>query len=1112
MITRIQKSWAVLAITGLFSSMVTGQVLLEDSFAASDSLKKWHSSAATVKIVDKALEISLAERSKTPGVAGLDKSLPTALAAGCRLKLSAQIKGENVAPAQKMWNGGKFMLALTYGRNQNNWLQGNVKTGTFDWEDVSFYALTNQDLTRASVNIGLQDSFGKIFFRNLKVEIADTFLNFAKVANMGLADEIEGDGKGGWSDQGPDNDAKKFDIKPLLYANVPFTPLDPAQNGNKSIITFKAKKFPAGVESVTFDIADRKAQAKYLYLLHTLCWGVGAPPHAGTIKITGSNDKTQEIEVKVGKDAADWWSPKNISNGFVGATWTTTSGGRVGMFVSRFAINSELGEIKKIELISANSIPIWIVAAATLSNTEYKFPSTEKITIKANDLWKPVDRAAKPNIVENSALDRSKFLPVVKAGDQGRVIANSKGQMAFEKNPDIPARFLSSCEGTDMFWGRRDVAPAQFTNHATIAEYVKELKNNGYNMTRLHFLDTVLMRDAKADCDFNPALLDEFDYFVYCLKENGIYLNLDAMSSWTGYTPLSPWDSKVVGKSDFKYRIHFEPYVKKNWSDGVRKLLTRVNPYTKTRLVDDPVLALIVGCNEQEFAFIYDFNGKLASPYWQEFLRKRYGSMDKLKTAWGKEAPDVADFSQVPAFNKSDVQSKSARGSDIGRFIKETEVNTINWYRSELRGMGYKGLISGYNMGKNYHYSAVRNSLDAVTMNTYHAHPSNYMQPGSTISQDSSIAACGNVFRWAVGGKLVQKPFAVTEYANTFWNRYRYEQAFVNGAYGAFQDVDVLTNFAQPVSIVKVERINPFLTMNDPVLRAMEFLTFFLYRRGDVKSAEAKVRIVADSEDVYNTNSSNDAITSAQSKLCLVSGFTVESIDPGFKRPEIAKNELEIPRIGGAGVKTDIAGFASVSNEKSSAIFDADLVVKTLKKRDLIKPGNRTKMINDIFESSTGELYMDARKHFMSVVTPNFQGVCAEAGTKIDLGNLKVDAMSVKGNLSLVSVDDNKPLQSSDRMVLVFATDALNSNMVFDEKERLTLRQIGGSPTLVETGRFTVTVKNNNANKLKIWALDLSGNRKVEIKPSKVSDGEITFSVDTAKLPDGPSLFFELQK
>lgn len=1111
MTNHIRKVLVALAMSSLISTVTQGQVIYEDSFDSSDSLKNWNVAAGVTKIVDKSLEISLAERPKSPGLVGISKNFPPALISGRRLKFSAQIKGENIAPAKEVWNGGKFQLALATGKQFNNWLQGNVKTGTFDWEEVKFFAFVDPELTAAMVNIGFQDSFGKLFIRNFKMEAVDTILNFAKVANMGLADEVEGDGKGGWSDQGPDNDAKKFDFKALTYANVPFMPVNPAKNNNKSIIAFKSGKFQAGVEKVTFDIADKKTQAKYLYLLHTLCWGDGDPV-VGSIKITGTNNTTETFEVKCSRDVANWWAPKNTANGFVGASWTTTSGGRVGMFVSRFVLKPELGVIKSVEMISANSTPLWIVAAATLTNTDYKYPSTEKFTTKADAVWKPVARAESPKTVENSALDRSKFLPVSKIDEQGRVIANKNGQMAFEKNPDKAVRFLSGCDGTDTFWGRGGMAPTQFENHAAIAEYAKELKNNGYNMTRTHFIDTILMRGGKGDCDFNQDALDKFDYYIYCLKQNGIYLNWDAMSSWTGYTTLSPWDKKVEGKSDYKYRIHFDLAVKKNWIDGVKKVLTRVNPYTKTRLVDDPVLALIVCFNEQEFAFIYDFDASIALPSWQDFLQRRYGSIDKLKADWGKDAPDVAGFNQIPMFAKADLQAKNARGADIGRFVKETEINTINWYRNELRNMGYKGLISGYNMGKNFHYSAVRNSLDAVTMNSYHAHPSGYMQPGSTISQDSSIASCGGVFRWMMGSKLAQKPFAVTEHANVFWNRYRYEQAFITGAYGAFQDVDVLTDFAQPVTIAKVERIHPFNGMHDPISRASEFLTFFMYRRGDVKSADAKVRIVADTEDIYKTFAFNDGLTATQSKLCLVSGMTVESIDEKTKRHESAWNELEIPRIGGAGVKNDIAGFSSVGNEKGNVIFNADGVVDELKKRKLVKADNRTQMINDIFETSTGELYMNARKNFMSLITANMQGICSEAGAKIDLGNLKVDAMSVKGNLTLVSVDGDKPLQNSERMVLVFATDALNNKMIFDEKERLTLREIGGNPTLVETGKFTVTVKNDNAGKLKIWALDLSGNRKVEIKPTKVSDNEITFSVDTAKLPDGPSLFFELQK
>ena len=67
-------------------------------------------------------------------------------------------------------------------------------------------------------------------------------------------------------------------------------------------------------------------------------------------------------------------------------------------------------------------------------------------------------------------------------------------------------------------------------------------------------------------------------------------------------------------------------------------LLGRRNPYTGTRLIEDPVLALTVGFNEQEFAFIREFDRKLVAPAWRKFLRERYKTIGALKQAWGKKA------------------------------------------------------------------------------------------------------------------------------------------------------------------------------------------------------------------------------------------------------------------------------------------------------------------------------------------------------------------------------------------------------------------------------------------------------------------------------------------
>lgn len=86
------------------------------------------------------------------------------------------------------------------------------------------------------------------------LELADEFADFSTLANMGFADETEGDGKGGWSDQGPENDGSGFDFKKNAYANVPFKIIDPAKNQGKSILVFHSTHFPNGLKEAVLPV------------------------------------------------------------------------------------------------------------------------------------------------------------------------------------------------------------------------------------------------------------------------------------------------------------------------------------------------------------------------------------------------------------------------------------------------------------------------------------------------------------------------------------------------------------------------------------------------------------------------------------------------------------------------------------------------------------------------------------------------------------------------------------------------------------------------------------------------------------------------------------------
>ena len=130
-----------------------------------------------------------------------------------------------------------------------------------------------------------------------------------------------------------------------------------------------------------------------------------------------------------------------------------------------------------------------------------------------------------------------------------------------------------------------------------------------------------------------------------------------------------------------------------------------------------------------------------------------------------------------------------------------------------------------------------------------------------------------------------------------------------------------------------------------------------------------------------------------------------------------------------------------------------------MKEKGFLPKGNRSNGLN-LFENSTGELLLDTDKRFMAVNTPRLQGICAEAETKYKFPDFEIASASVRGTLALVSIDKREPIRTAKRLVLVFATNALNSNMQFAEQEMLKLLRSGGTPALIQAGKFRIRLRN----------------------------------------------------
>ena len=79
----------------------------------------------------------------------------------------------------------------------------------------------------------------------------------------------------------------------------------------------------------------------------------------------------------------------------------------------------------------------------------------------------------------------------------------------------------------------------------------------------------------------------------------------------------------------------------------------------------------------------------------------------------------------------------------------------------------------------------------------------------------------------------------------------------------------------------------------------------------------------------------------------------------------------------------------------------------------------------------------------------------------------------------------------------------------FEDGEQRNCLNHGSTPILLETGTFSLAVRTEKAGKMTLYALGLDG-RRLERIPVRKTAGGIEFTLRTAEIRNGPSLYFEL--
>lgn len=950
---------------------------------------------------------------------------------------------------------------------------------------------------------------------------ADWPVPFAAAANMGLADEVAGDGRGGWSDQGAGNDFRAFDRTRARYGGAPFTVLDPAANGGRAVITLGSRRFPAGPTVAAVTLPEPRS-APYLYLLHTTCWnGLPAGTAVGHIELEAVDGAIRSIPVRAGADVADWWEPKGLSNGTLGAL-VTNGESSVGAYVSRF--DTGLGQpIRRIAFRGEPAAePIWIVVAATLSDAEHAPEPADlarRWTAVANERWRPVD-LRQVRVKPGSALDFSRLVP---AGELRRLSIDADGSFSDQGRP---VRLWGASVDMALFANgfalARDLSKAPWPGDADIAGYAEQIRVQGYNLVRLGAYQNLLMRWAAKDGEFDPRAVAVIDRFIAELRRRGIRIYLDLGTFFAG----NPWTAEAQAK-DPKRRLFTDPAFRANWLAGSQAVLNHRNPHTGLSLAEDPAVVSVLPFNEQDIPFA-DLNrlGALPAaewaPAWRAWLERVYGDPGAVARAWGVAA--VPAFAGIPLPDAAALRTGGARAADLGRFMLDRHRELLAWYAQGVAATGCQAPISQYDCIPSLFYHALRGeeAVRAVAMHAYHAHPSEWARPGSKTAQSSACTSLAPYLRLMASCRQFGKPYLVTEYGQVFWNRHRHEEGLMAGSFAAFQGWDAMMAHQLPVGDLaapayawadgSIDRtflreheldkapIKPFWVAPDPVARASQVLSTLAYADGAVATSPHRVEVVVDPARLFQGDAFTGGMPGVQRDLALVARLGVRV--GALRGAQAAAGIIEIPLAGTAKVSsTDAAaGMAEGSG-------DPLRLLALLRSRGVLAVDNPSDPVQGLWQSPDGSTRWERGNQWFQLLTPRLVGGCFTRRTSADMGPLRVERLTVPGTVAAAALD-GRALGDSRRVLLVYATDALNSGMVFTAEDRTTLVDPGKAPVLVEAGALTARLANANAATLCAWALGFDGVRRQEL-PLVREDGAVRLAFDMAALPE-PAFYVEL--
>ncbi len=622
-------------------------------------------------------------------------------------------------------------------------------------------------------------------------------LDISSAAKWGFRDETAGDGKGGWTDQGPDVDLASLTVPEIEYGPAKFRILD--EKTHPGATTMVLSRPIRGGSDEVLRVECPENQADGLYILHAAAW---PPPDAlGEIQVCYKDGSKEVIAVNTREHCRDWrGSGVNLSNGRI--VWYGGGFESPVLFASAFPLKHSSPVWIGFRLTAPQAI--WLIPAVTLKQGFKPFAPLTPVKMEAGENFVPVKYrwgTKKGSILDFSGLNDAP------AGKYG-FVKTSGENFSFENAPKKMIRFF----GTNL------VYHAVFPDRELAEKIADELAATGCNLARLHLNDELLIKkDAPTSLEIDPERLDRMEYLVAKLKERGIYISIDLY----GCRRFRSGDGKELSadRAPFamKYFYLLRSDAMENLKEFARRWLTHVNPHTGLAWNEEPALAFLNLVNEDPAEDAYS-RGPQKGKLFEELFKERTG---KVRTS-------SAEFTEF-----------------LYKLQQKRLQELLTFTRQKLK---IQCPVTSLNMFDGPRLAWMREMFDFVDYHAYFDHPSysrNYTFPWHFFQQ-SAITRMGYLPISAVPNRRYGKPFIMSEFLYCYPNQFRAEGGPLIGAYASLQNWACLLSYCwasmegrNHVKELRGEfRTGCFSVCNDPLMVESNRIAALLFRRSDVQTAQ----------------------------------------------------------------------------------------------------------------------------------------------------------------------------------------------------------------------------------------------------------------------------------